>query len=296
MKEINYSELKKGGFMRQVQKGYFSMRLRVVGGRLSAEQLKKIYEVANKYGRGYVHLTARQGVEIPFIKLEDIEAVKKELSEAGLEPGACGPRVRTITACQGSSICPNGIIDTTELANECDKRYYAQELPHKFKIGITGCGNNCLKAEENDLGIKGAVKPEWEKSSCTFCGLCQAVCPTKAIQIDEKNKEITIDRDKCTYCGRCVKSCPTNSWKGKPGYLLHFGGMFGNNIALGKQILPILFSKEDVHKVIQATLEFYKKYGKQGERFRNTIERVGWDIFKKELEKAIENKRGDFNE
>lgn len=51
--------------MRQVQKGYFSMRLRVVGGRLSAEQLKKIYEVANKYGRGYVHLTARQGVEIP---------------------------------------------------------------------------------------------------------------------------------------------------------------------------------------------------------------------------------------
>lgn len=296
MKEVNYNELKKGGFMRQVQKDHFSLRLRVVGGRLTSSQLKKIYEVANKYGKGYVHLTARQGVEIPFIKLQDIEAVKKELSEAGLEPGACGPRVRTITACQGSSICPNGIIDTTELANECDKRYYAQELPHKFKIGITGCGNNCLKAEENDLGIKGAIKPEWEENSCTFCGLCQAVCPAKAIQIDENNKKIILDRNKCTYCGRCVKSCPTNSWKGKPGYLLYFGGMFGNNIALGKQILPLLFSKEEIHKIIQATLDFYKKYGKQGERFRNTLERVGWDIFKKELEKAIENKGSDFDE
>jgi dissimilatory sulfite reductase (desulfoviridin) alpha/beta subunit len=80
VKDVNYNELKKGGFMRQIQKDHFSLRLRVVGGRLTSSQLKKIYEVANKYGKGYVHLTARQGVEIPFIKLQDIEAVKKELS------------------------------------------------------------------------------------------------------------------------------------------------------------------------------------------------------------------------
>jgi dissimilatory sulfite reductase (desulfoviridin) alpha/beta subunit len=34
-----------------------------------------------------------------------------------------------------------------------DRRYFGKELSHKFKIGITGCKNSCLKAEENDLGI-----------------------------------------------------------------------------------------------------------------------------------------------
>ena len=73
---VDYATLKKGGFMRQKQKNNFSLRLRTVGGHMSAEQLAKVAEVAEKYGEGYVHLTSRQGVEIPFIKLDQIEEVK----------------------------------------------------------------------------------------------------------------------------------------------------------------------------------------------------------------------------
>lgn len=62
---VDYGTLKKGGFMRQKQKNHFSLRLRVVGGTVTAEQLAKIAEVAQRYGEGYVHLTSRQGVEIP---------------------------------------------------------------------------------------------------------------------------------------------------------------------------------------------------------------------------------------
>ena len=70
---VDYGTLKKGGFMRQKQKNNFSLRIAVVGGTLTAENLKKIAEVAEAHGEGYVHLTSRQGVEIPFIKLDDIE-------------------------------------------------------------------------------------------------------------------------------------------------------------------------------------------------------------------------------
>ena len=70
---VDYSTLKKGGFMRQKQKNCFSLRLAVVGGNLTAENLKTIAEVADKYGDGHVHLTSRQSVEIPFIKLDDID-------------------------------------------------------------------------------------------------------------------------------------------------------------------------------------------------------------------------------
>ena len=84
---VDYGTLKKGGFMRQKQKNNFSLRIAVVGGTLTAENLKKIAEVAEKHGEGYVHLTSRQGVEIPFIKLEDIDVVKEELAEGGCKPG-----------------------------------------------------------------------------------------------------------------------------------------------------------------------------------------------------------------
>ena len=83
---VDYATLKKGGFMRQKQKNHFSLRLRVVGGNLTATQLAKIAEVAEKFGDGHVHLTSRQSVEIPFVKLEQIEEVKKALSEGGVEP------------------------------------------------------------------------------------------------------------------------------------------------------------------------------------------------------------------
>ncbi len=287
MDEKVYKELKKGGFMRQVQEGKFSLRLRVAGGQLKADQTAKISEIANRYGQGYIHMTSRQGIEIPFIDFKDIGAVKEELAKAGLEPGACGPRVRTITACQGSGICTSGLIETSGLAKELDAKYFARELPHKFKIGITGCKNNCLKAEENDLGIKGGLRPEWTKESCTYCGVCEAVCPAKCIKVDKGKRTLDFDENQCIYCGKCVKSCPMDSWTGVSGYITFFGGLFGNTIATGESLLPLITEKETLLKVIDKTIAFFKENGKPGERFGFTVKRVGIDKLKEALEEAI---------
>ena len=89
-------------------------------------------------------MTSRQGIEIPFIKVEELAEVKEALAKGGVGTGVCGPRVRTVTACQGSEVCPSGCIDTYTLAKELDERYFGRELPHKFKFGVTGCQNNCL--------------------------------------------------------------------------------------------------------------------------------------------------------
>lgn len=287
MDEQAYKELKKGGFMRQIQEEKFSLRLRVVGGQLKANQIAKISEIAEKYGQGYIHMTSRQGVEIPFIDFKDINAVKEELAEVDLQPGACGPRVRTITACQGNGICPSGLIETSNLAKELDAKYFAKDLPHKFKIGITGCKNNCLKAEENDLGIKGGILPEWEEEGCTYCGLCEAVCPAKSIYVDKGNQKLVFEEDKCIYCGKCMKSCPLDNWTGVSGYITTFGGLFGNTIAFGKPLLPLITEKETLFTVIDTAIEFFKEHGKQGERFRFTIDRTGIDKLKEKLEEAI---------
>jgi len=245
---VDYKELKKGGFMKQVDKDRFSLRLRIVGGQIKAEQLAKVNEIAQKYGAGYIHLTSRQSIEIPYIKLQDIDAVKEDLPRQGFSPVHADPGLERLPHVRGCYLSQR-LINTTELAREFDERYYARELPHKFKLGITGCRNNCLKAEENDLGVKGGMMPSWVKDKCIYCGLCQAVCPAKVIEVKKQEKELTFNEKDCIYCGKCVKVCPTSAWEGRGGFIVYFGGLFGNRIAVGKQLLPIIFSKEDLHKV-----------------------------------------------
>lgn len=284
---VDYTTLKKGGFMRQKQKNHFSLRLRVVGGNLTATQLAKIAEVAEKFGDGHVHLTSRQSVEIPFIKLEQIEEVKKALGEGGVEPGVCGPRVRTVTACQGEAICPSGCIDTYALAKELDDRYFARELPHKFKFGITGCQNNCLKSEENDLGIKGGIQVRWREEDCIQCGVCVKACRSNAITLEDG--KISVDESKCNFCGRCYKACPTEAWDTVHGYIVSFGGLFGNSISKGEAIIPFLPDKETLLKVCDATIQFFADHAKPGERFKFTLDRVGRESFENLIQEVVKN-------
>ena len=283
---VDYAALKKGGFMRQKQKNHFSLRLAVVGGNLTAENLATIAEVAEKYGDGHVHLTSRQSVEIPFIKLEQVEEVKEALAKGGCKPGVCGPRVRTITACQGNQICPSGNIDTYDIAKKLDERYYARELPHKFKFGVTGCQNNCLKAEENDVGIKGASKVVWKEDACISCGVCEKACREGAITI--KDGKVLVEESKCNYCGRCAKACPTDAWEVTSGYLLSFGGLFGNRIHKGEEFLPIITSEETLFRVTDAAIQFFDDHANPSERFQFTIERVGVDKLEKVLKEAYD--------
>lgn len=278
---VDYSALKKGGFMRQKQKDHFSLRLKVVGGNLSAGQFEVIADIARRYGRSRVHLTSRQGVEIPFIRLADVEQVKAELELGGVYAGVCGPRVRTVTACQGSEICPSGCIDTYALAQAVSERYFGRELPHKFKFGITGCRNNCLKAEENDLGVKGGYSVTWQREACSLCGVCLKVCRAGALSLE--GGEIRLEKSACDHCGRCVQSCPTDAWQGEPGYLLYFGGTLGNNIAMGRRALPMLRGQEAVLRAADAALDFFDRHGKAGERFRQTVDRAGWELLAEAL-------------
>lgn len=282
----DYKELKAHGFMQQKQPGCFSMRLKSVGGKFTAAQLQTVQEVAERFGEGYVHLTSRQGIEIPFIKERDIEDVKKALAAGGLATGFCGAQVRTITACQGCAVCRSGLIDTSRLAESFAERYAGRSLPHKFKVGFTGCHNNCLKTEENDIGVKGAVKPVWQQDSCKFCGACVRICPQGALTMDKENKKIVWNHRKCVYCGKCIKSCNFGAWEKKIGFAVSFGGLYGNRIAVGKKFTPIIYGEDKLYKTLDAALDYFEQHGKKGERFRNLLDRIGWEEFRQVIKKT----------
>jgi dissimilatory sulfite reductase (desulfoviridin) alpha/beta subunit len=136
----------------------FTVRPGVVGGRMDAAQLQAIAKAAERFGNGSLHLTTRQGIEIPHVPYENLGPLRAALESAGLRLAAAGPCVRSIVACPGS-YCAHGAIDSQGLANRLHARVGLRaKLPHKFKIGISGCRNGCTKPIENDFGVMGQAK------------------------------------------------------------------------------------------------------------------------------------------
>src|SRR3972149_4807684 len=91
-KVVDVRALKATGMIRQTEREYFVVRLRVPGGNLEADKLIRAAELAKKYGRGYCHFTFQQSVEVPYVKGEDLERIKEEIEASGLRLANCGPR------------------------------------------------------------------------------------------------------------------------------------------------------------------------------------------------------------
>lgn len=154
--------LKSKGWLHNKGTDSFSGRIITVNGKVTAEQLMKVAEVARKYGSGEVTFTSRLAIEVLGVPVGSVEAFEAEVAAEGMSIGGTGPKVRPITACKGT-VCPRGLIDTFSLSQKIHERFYVGwhdvVLPGKFKIGVGGCPNNCMKPNLNDLGIVGAVLP-----------------------------------------------------------------------------------------------------------------------------------------
>lgn len=292
--ELDQAALGKVGMMRQVQPEYYVMRLKAVAGDLTARQLACIAEVAEEYGRGFVHLSTRQGVEIHYVHRDHLQKAKEALAGAGIEMGACGPRVRSIVACPGAETCRWGVIETKALARELDSRYFKLETPSKFKLSVTGCSSNCTKANENDIGIRGAIEPVWNAGSCSDCGLCVNFCPLGAIARhrtgngDDVGARYVIDEHACVNCTVCTSLCPSNAWEvGRKGYTVFIGGTMGRNPRFASVLKKIVESEAEVHALVEASIAFYQEHGLKKERFGHMIDRIGLENVKEEIiEKA----------
>jgi len=272
-------EPRRSGFIPQKQSGLFAVRLQVAGGSLNAEQLAGLAEIARRYGSGLVHLTARQGVELLDVPGENCAGLSAELARVGLSLGVCGNRVRTVTACSAER-CRFGLIQAQGLAALINDRFCGRGgLPHKFKIGITGCPNACLKPRENDVGVQGVARVALTPDRCTGCGACVKACPASALRLEDGIA--VIDRRRCLGCSQCVRVCPQSAWEqAARGFRVFVGGKMGKFPRLGRVAFPFLTGEDKLLAVIDATLSFYANQGHSKERFADTLRRVGWQRYR----------------
>lgn len=267
--------LKVRGIIEQKQPAHFTIRLRIVGGRLEAAKLGALAEILARYTSGHAHLTIRQGIEIPNVQFQDVENLCSDLATAGLSLSLVGPCVRSITACQGM-LCRHGMIDAQGLAQRIDERVSNRAgLPHKFKIGVTGCPNGCIKPRENDLGIMGIVRKAFHEELCDGCGLCVRNCASPGALII-KGGSLIHHPELCARCGKCLDACPQSAWESVGvGYALFAGGKMGKQPKLGEELALDITDGDHLPDLVDAVVTWYVAHGEQKERFGDTLDRVG---------------------
>ena len=275
------------GFLNNKGTDLFNGRVITVNGKITAAQAKVIAEAAEKYGNGEITFTTRLTVEVKGIHFDHIEPFREYVAQAGLQTGGTGAMVRPIVSCKGTT-CQYGLYDTFALSEKIHERFYlgyrGVKLPHKFKIATGGCPNNCVKPNLNDIGIVGQMIPDFDKDSCKGCKKCkiEATCPMGAAKVTDG--VLNIDENVCIHCGRCVGKCPFNAIKGgTAGYRVYIGGRWGKKVAHGQPLTKIVTSEEEVLDIVEKAILLFREQGVAGERFSDTIERIGFEKVEKEL-------------
>ena len=173
-----FSRLHLVGLYTVRQDGYFMVRTKVPGGRLSAEQARTVGEIAEEFatappehggaeqnpifGDGFLDITTRQGVQLHWVEAEDVPEIWNRYESVGLTTlQASGNTLRNVVACPAAGIADE-TMDVRPIADdvadtfEGDRRY--ANLPRKLKVSVAGCHENCGRAEIQDLGFTPAVK------------------------------------------------------------------------------------------------------------------------------------------
>ena len=265
----------------------FNGRVITRNGKITSEEARVIAEAAEKFGSGEVTMTSRLTMEIQGVPFDNIEPLREYLIQAGLETGGTGSKVRPVVSCKGTT-CQYGLIDTFALSEEIHERFfhgYSQvKLPHKFKIAVGGCPNNCVKPDLNDLGIIGQRVPRIDLEKCRGCKVCQVEknCPINVAKVIDGR--LVIDDNICNHCGRCIGRCPFHAVEDYTnGYRIYIGGRWGKKVAQGRYLDKVFTDKDEVLSVVEKAILLFREQGITGERFADTVARIGFENVQEQL-------------
>ena len=277
------------GFLMDKRTGNtFNGRVITRNGKITSKEMAVIAEAAKRFGSGEVTMTARLTVEIQGVPFDNIEPLRDYLREkAGLETGGTGAKVRPVVSCKGTT-CQYGLIDTFDLSQEIHERFYKGwhdvKLPHKFKIAVGGCPNNCVKPDLNDVGIIGQRVPKIDYDKCKGCKVCQIekACPIKVAHLEDG--KIVVPEEQCNHCGRCIGKCPFHAFEEYTnGYRVYIGGRWGKKVAQGRFLNRVFTDRGEVLDVVEKAIVLFRDQGIAGERFADTVERLGFENVEAQL-------------
>lgn len=295
-RDINTRTLMKNAFRVTKHRNKTAVRIRVPGGHLDAKYFDILKEISEKYGNGTVHMTTRQGFEIPDIDMDKVDEVNKliqpviegyDINQEEVNTGYPAAGTRNIAACIGNRVCPFANYDTTGLAKRIEKAVFPND--YHVKIAITGCPNDCIKARMNDFGVLGMTQTQNDSYRCVSCQTCVKNCKKRATgALKMENYKVVRDHEKCIGCGECVNKCPMGAWSRseKKYYKLVIMGRTGKkNPRIAEDFIKWI-DEESIIKIILNTYKYIEVYidpeapnGK--EHIGYMVDRTGYQEFKR---------------
>jgi sulfite reductase (ferredoxin) len=159
----------------------FMVRVRIPGGRLTADQYLVLDDLADRHGNGTLRITTRQSIQFHGVVKPGLKATIAEINHALLTTlCACGDVVRTVTMVpapirdavhrriqeEGRRLAAH-LLPTTGAYHEIwldgekvspdaeppDPLYGDRYLPRKFKLGLAVPEDNTIDVLTNDVGI-----------------------------------------------------------------------------------------------------------------------------------------------
>ena len=179
--------LLRGTYGQRQEDGVQMMRIKIPQGLVSAAQMRALAGVAERYSRGFGHISTRQNVQFHFVALADAEKAMRELAETGLTTReACGNSVRNITACPYTGTSSTEVFDVMPYA-EALTRYFLRHplcsiLPRKFKIAFEGCPEDHAMAAINDIGWQARIRDGRRGFRVTVSG-CTSIMTVSGIEL-----------------------------------------------------------------------------------------------------------------
>ena len=140
--------------------GTFSVVPRMAGGVTTADELRRIADVADRYAVPLIKVTGGQRIDLLGVRKEDLPGVWADLD---MPSGyAYGKSMRTVKTCVGIDFCRYGLADSTQLGVDIETRFSGLESPAKMKLAVSGCPRNCAESMVKDVGLVAVGDDRWE--------------------------------------------------------------------------------------------------------------------------------------
>jgi len=304
-----YHEILEPGLLVHVSEtGEKVYTVRIGGARLmTAEHIREICDIADKYCDGYVRWTTRNCVEFMTDSEEKARELKKDLDSRKFPAGShkfpvggTGCSITNIVHTQGWIHCHTPATDASgvvkSVMDELFDYFKSMTLPAKLRISLACCLNMCGAVHCSDLAILGYHRKPPMIDDEVLSKVCEiplvvAACPLGAIRpvtLEDGTKTVRVNEQRCMFCGNCYTMCMATPLADKEGdgIVILAGGKISNRRSgprLSKVVVDYIPNEPPrwpkVCETVKRIVETYAKHARKYERLGEWAERIGWEKF-----------------
>ncbi len=264
---------------------------------MDVHTVRKLCEIADRYGEGYVRFTTRSNIEFMVSTFDKVPALVAGLQAEGFPVGGTGNSISMISHTQGWLHCDipgtdaSGVVKS--LMDVLHEDFIKEEMPNRVRITTSCCQINC--GGQGDIAVNVQYTKPPKINHDLVANICErpavvARCPVAAIRPAMVNGKpsLEVDEKKCVCCGACYPPCPPMQINGADStkIAIWVGGKHSNarsKPTFHKLVVANLPNNPprwpEVGAVVKKILDTYKEHARDYERMGEWIERIGWPRF-----------------